>query len=64
MQVKRAKSQRRWVVYPEFPLMDSKGVIVISDRRRIYDRRIENTSLEDRLLMLSEMPPPKPGNHT
>jgi hypothetical protein len=60
MQVKRAKGQRRWVVSPEFPLMDSKGVIVISDRRRIYDRRLGNTSLENRLLMLSEMPGPNP----
>jgi hypothetical protein len=60
MQVKRAKGQRRWVAYPEFPLLDSKGVIVISDRRRIHDRRLGNTSLEDRLLMLSEMPRPNP----
>lgn len=60
MSVKRAKGQRRWVVNPEFPLRDSKGVIVISDRRRIYDRRLGNTTLEDRQLMLSEMPPPNP----
>ena len=60
MRVKRTKSQRRWDLFPEFPLMDSKGVIVISDRRRICDRRLTNTSLEDRQLMLSEMPPPDP----
>jgi hypothetical protein len=59
-QIKRAKGQRRWDMYPEFPLTDSKGVIVISDRRRIRDRRLGNTSLEDRLLMLSEMPPHDP----
>jgi len=66
MQEKRVKSQRRWVLFPEFPLKDSKGVIVISDRRRLYDRRLGNTSLEQRLLMLSEMPPPTPergSNH-
>jgi len=65
MQEKRAKGQRRWDSFPEFPLMDSKGVIVISDRRRVCDRRLGNTSLEQRLLMLSEMPPPTPdqGNN-
>jgi len=48
-----------------FPLKDSKGVIVISDRRRFRDRRLGNTSFEDRLLMLSEMPQPTPdrGNN-
>jgi len=60
MQDKRETSQRRWELYPEFPLMDSKGVIVISDRRRFRDRRLGNTSFEDRLLMLSEMPPSDP----
>jgi hypothetical protein len=60
MQIKRSKGQRRWGLFPGFPLKDSKGVIVISDRRRISDRRLMNTSLEDRLLMLSEMPPTDP----
>lgn len=62
MQVKRTKGKRRWGSYPDFPLMDHTGVIVISDRRRISDRRLDNTSLEDRLLMLAEMPPPRPDN--
>jgi hypothetical protein len=60
MQDKRETNQRRWGLYPEFPLMDSKGVIVISDRRRFRDRRLGNASFEDRLLMLSEMPPSDP----
>jgi hypothetical protein len=66
MQEKRAQGQRRWGLFPEFPLKDCKGVIVISDRRRIYDRRLHNTSLEQRLLMFSEMPPSNPdqdNNH-
>jgi len=62
MQVKRTKGKRRWDSYPEFPLTDNSGVIVISDRRRISDRRLHNTTLEDRLLMLAEMPPPRPDN--
>jgi len=60
MQEKRATGQRRWGLFPEFPLKDSKGVIVISDRRRVCDRRLGNTSFEQRLLMFSEMPPPDP----
>lgn len=63
MQVKRTKGKRRWGSHPEFPLRDSRGVVVFSDRRRqISDRRLDNNSLEDRLLMLAEMPPPDPGN--
>jgi len=60
MQVKRTKGKRRWDSYPGFPLRDNTGVIVISDRRHISDRRLDNTSLEDRLLLLAEMPPPNP----
>jgi hypothetical protein len=63
MQVKRTKGKRRWSLFPEFPLRDGSGVVVFSDRRRhSSDRRLENTSLEDRLLMLAEMPPPGHGN--
>jgi len=63
MQVKRTKGKRRWGSFPEFPLRDGDGVVVFSDRRRhTRDRRLENTSLEDRLLMFAEMPPPAPGN--
>ena len=62
MQVKRTKGKRRWVSHPEFPLKDNTGVMVFSNRRRISDRRLDNTSLEDRLLMLAEMPPPNPGH--
>ena len=36
--------------------MDSNGVIVIADRRQLTDRRLDNTSLADRLVMFSEMP--------
>jgi len=29
---------------------------VVADRRQLTDRRLDNTSLEDRLMMFSEMP--------
>ena len=53
---KRSKGQRRWGLDQEFPVKDSNGVVVITERRQLTDRRIDNTSLEDRLMMFSEMP--------
>lgn len=53
---KRSKGQRRWGLNHEFPVKDSDGIVVVSDRRRLTDRRLDNTSLEDRLMMFSEMP--------
>ena len=53
---KRSTGQRRWGLDTEFPLRDSDGLIVITNRRRITDRRLGNTSLEERLLMFSGLP--------
>ncbi|MDX2456816.1 MAG: hypothetical protein QNL87_04850 [Gammaproteobacteria bacterium] len=53
---KRSKGQRRWGLDHELPVKDSDGVIVVTDRRQLTDRRLDNTSLEDRLIMFSEMP--------
>ena len=50
---RRNLGQRRWGLSTEFPLKDSNGSLVIHERRRVSDRRLENTSLEDRLLMFS-----------
>ena len=56
MTEKRSKGQRRWGLDQEFPLKDSDGVTVVTNRRKLTDRRLHNTSLEDRLMMFSEMP--------
>ena len=56
MSNKRSKGQRRWGLDQEFPVRDSNGVIVVTERRQLTDRRLDNTSLEDRLMMFSEMP--------
>jgi hypothetical protein len=56
----RSRGHRRWGLEVSFPLIDSNGVTVISDRRRLPDRRLGNISLEDRLTLFSEMP--NPGN--
>ena len=53
---KRSKGQRRWGLDQEFPVKDSNGVIVVADRRQLTDRRLDKTSLADRLMMFSEMP--------
>ena len=42
--------------------MDSSGSLVITERRRLSDRRLENTSLADRLLMFSGLVPIDTGN--
>jgi hypothetical protein len=53
---KRSKGQRRWGLDSDFPLKDSSGLLVVTDRRRMKDRRLCNTSFEERLLMFSRLP--------
>ena len=50
---KRSRYNRRWEPGAGFPLRDSEGLIVVTDRRRISDRRLCNTSFEDRLVMFA-----------
>lgn len=54
---RRSRGQRRWGLDTEFPLRDSEGVTVISNRRHMSDRRLENISLEERQTLFSEMLP-------
>ena len=58
---RRNKGQRRWGLDTGFPVKDSNGITVITERRRMPDRRLVNTSLEERLMMFSEMPLIDPG---
>ena len=53
---RRNKGKRRWGLDNEFPVKDCNGIAVIAERRRMSDRRLKNTSLEERLMMLAEMP--------
>jgi len=50
---RRNPGKRRWGLSAGFPLRDGDGCLVIVERRRLADRRLENMSLEDRLLMFS-----------
>jgi hypothetical protein len=54
---RRSTGQRRWDLDTGFPLIDSDGVTVVSNRRHMSDRRLENISLEERQTLFSEMLP-------
>jgi hypothetical protein len=54
---RRSRGQRRCGLDTEFPLIDSEGIAVISNRRLMSDRRLENISLEERQTLFSEMLP-------
>ena len=56
MNERRNMGHRRWGLDHRFPLKDSTGTAVIAERRRAADRRLMNTTLEERLMMYSEMP--------
>mgnify|MGYP001817946097 FL=1 len=56
----RKKDRRQWESAPEYPLSDSENAMVTTNRRIIPDRRLANISLEERQIMLSEMPDPIP----
>jgi hypothetical protein len=47
----------------EYPLIDSNGITVAINRRRMPDRRLENIPLAERLMLFSQMLPPDP-DHT
>jgi len=44
----------------DFPLTDSGGVHVVHDRRRDNDRRKSPASLEDLLILFSQLPSEDP----
>ena len=54
--VKRQPGDRRWGMTVEFPLTDSLGNGVIYDRRSGLQRRRSIASLEDLLILFSELP--------
>ncbi len=39
-----------------YPLEDSNHELVTQDRRQLSDRRLENLAMEERQMLLSEMP--------
>ncbi len=57
MTERRSRGQRRWGLDNGFPLIDCNGTTVLSNRRHMSDRRLENISLEERQMLFSEMLP-------
>jgi hypothetical protein len=51
----RQKGSRRTGLPVEFPLMDSEGVPVLQDRRKIPDRRKMQCGIEDLEVILAKM---------
>jgi len=45
--------ERRWGLSISFPFHDNNGLPVISERRQRPDRRLDKTTLEERLLMFT-----------
>jgi hypothetical protein len=57
---RRSKGQRRWGLEVLFPLIDARGIAVITDRRRMPDRRLDKIALADRMMLFSELLPLDP----
>ena len=51
----RQRGSRRLDLPVEFPLMDSQGLFVIKDRRRLPDRRKAECGIDDLKVILSKM---------
>ena len=51
---RRAPGQRRWGLTVEYPLVDSQGMVVLTDRRRVPDRRQDRPGRD-------RVPPPPAG---
>lgn len=54
--MRSTKDRRDNASDPAFPLEDSDNELVMEDRRKKKDRRLEKLDLEERQLLLSEMP--------
>ncbi len=54
--MRNTKERRHSHVLITFPLEDSMHDIVTSERRKTRDRRLSNLEVEERQLLLSEMP--------
>jgi len=59
--VTRQKGDRRWDLPRDFPLVDSQGVLVRTERRRLPDRRSNRGDLDNLLAILSRMLPGRGG---
>ena len=59
--IKRQAGDRRWGLSVEFPLTDGDGIAVCHTRRSGSDRRRAPASLEELMILFSELPSEEPG---
>ena len=50
------KDRRNWHTITRFPLDDSNHEAVLEDRRSDNDRRLDDMGVDERQMLLSEMP--------
>jgi hypothetical protein len=62
MGLKRQPGDRRWGMPVEYPLIDCDGLQVANDRRKGKDRRESPASLEDLLILFSQLPSDDTGH--
>jgi hypothetical protein len=53
--VVRERGSRRMGLPVEFPLRDSQGTLVLSDRRKLPDRRKQQCGIDDLRVILAKM---------
>jgi hypothetical protein len=53
--IERQKGNRRWGLPYEFPLVDSQGILVMCDRRKLTDRRNTHVDLDNLMAILSRL---------
>lgn len=56
--MRSAKDRRNSTIDAVFPLEDSNNEVVLKNRRSKKERRLDNLDMEERQLLLSEMPSP------
>lgn len=61
--VNRQSGDRRWGMSDGLPLTDCGGAYVLSDRRSDPDRRKSSASLEELLILFSELPSEIPSQN-
>jgi len=53
--IARQKGNRRWDLPREFPLVDSQGLLVMCDRRKLADRRKNSGDIDSLMAILSRL---------
>jgi predicted nucleic acid-binding protein len=53
--IARQKGNRRWDLPREFPLVDSQGLLVMCDRRKLADRRKNIGDIDNLMAILSRL---------